>query len=315
MRDIFAARARQSFADVFDLFVASLVELFPPTDTVWTWPDADARVSTPEEWTDVMMTALPKGCAKYAKAVTSITNAPACVYHGVAYRDPTAVQSCDYFARLHVADKVSALTSEQRTLFWQYLDELNTQAFVATRRKCPCVPTSDDIRTNIQRRKQTGPVLQHGIAEVWRTLCRARGAEAPASEESLSQRLHAASEALCGEGVTVGELCRARDMRGFDALVTTFPYLGTAPPSDEEWSLLVKALSLSTMNGNIPAPMMRGIEKVANELVSDIHSGKASLETLNVESIGQKVLASVGTDDMNSFAKNLDKILPSMRNV
>ena len=69
------------------------------------------------------------------------------------------------------------------------------------------------------------------------------------------------------------------------------------------------------MNGNIPAPMMRGIEKVANELVSDIHSGKASLETLNVESIGQKVLASVGTDDMNSFAKNLDKILPSMRNV
>ena len=74
--------------------------------------------------------------------------------------------------------------------------------------------------------------LQHGIAEVWRTLCRARGAEAQASEESLSQRLHAASEALCGEGVTVGELCRARDMRGFDTLVTTFPYLGTAPPSD-----------------------------------------------------------------------------------
>ena len=65
MRDIFAARARQSFADVFDLFVASLIELFPPTDTVWTWPDADTSVSTPEEWTDVMMLGSAISCVEH----------------------------------------------------------------------------------------------------------------------------------------------------------------------------------------------------------------------------------------------------------
>jgi hypothetical protein len=113
----------------------------------------------------------------------------------------------------------------------------------------------------------------------------------------------------------VGELCRARDVRGFDAIVKHFIYLGASPPSNEEWTLVNKALSLSTMNGNIPAPMMRGIERVANDLVSDISAGRATLGTLDVESIGQRVLASVGPEDMSAFAKNVDKILPSIRHV
>ena len=61
-----------------------------------------------------------------------------------------------------------------------------------------------------------------------------------------------------------------------------------------------------------PLNMMNGIENVANKLVSEIASGKTSLENLNIEQIGQQVLSGVNPEEMTQFANNMDKILPAI---
>ena len=71
-------------------------------------------------------------------------------------------------------------------------------------------------------------------------------------------------------------------------------------------------IALHTMEASIPTDMMHGIESVANQLVQDIASGKASMDSLDVESIGQKVLSGVSRRDVQAFATNIDKILPAI---
>ena len=100
-------------------------------------------------------------------------------------------------------------------------------------------------------------------------------------------------------------------MEAFAALAAALK-LGDAPPTEEQWGLLDRALGLVTMEGAISAPMMRNIESVANQLVQDLTSGKADLSTLNIEALGQQVLSQVSQEDVSSFAKNLDKIIPAL---
>ena len=59
--------------------------------------------------------------------------------------------------------------------------------------------------------------------------------------------------------------------------------------------------------------MMRNIESVANKLVQDVASGRASLDSMDVEAIGQQVLSSVSPEEISAFAGNLDKILPALQ--
>ena len=66
------------------------------------------------------------------------------------------------------------------------------------------------------------------------------------------------------------------------------------------------------MEAAIPPNMLRGIEGVASRLAQDIVAGKADLGSLDIEALGQQVLAGVDTADVDSFADNLDKILPAL---
>ena len=69
------------------------------------------------------------------------------------------------------------------------------------------------------------------------------------------------------------------------------------------------------MESAIPGNMMRGIESVASQLVSDITAGRATMGEIDVEDIGQRVLSSVSTRDVQDFTKNIDKILPAIQNM
>ena len=71
--------------------------------------------------------------------------------------------------------------------------------------------------------------------------------------------------------------------------------------------------NLCVMNQAIPSNMMRGIERVASQLMSGIQDGSTDLANLDVEKIGQQVLNDVAEDDVGEFAKNLDNILPALQ--
>jgi hypothetical protein len=313
MKNVFAERAKKAYWDLMVDFADSLQATFPDCAETKDWclylknvvlGDEARMADGIEKWCAGMQTPLKK--AKYAKAVQSITGSPATVYHAFAYRDMDAADaSFEALQSLALPEKVKSMDADTRAVFWQYLDELNKHAV----RTPPEVPTSEAIAADIARRRAQsqggGPVLHHGVAEVWTQLCGC----AP-SRDDLADVASAKEEE--GDEKSIADLCRARDPRGPERLAQHFPEL-KVPLTDEQWSLLDKALGLACMEHAIPKPMMGAIENVASQLVKDLTSGKADLANLDLEAIGQQVLTKVSPDEMSSFASNLDKILPALQ--
>lgn len=323
MKDIFAERAVDNFWEIMNDFLESLAGAFPDCPDTKEWKmwitnivatDPKKRAEGVERWAQGLQAPLQKGCAKYAKAVASITGSPACVYHAVAYKDIDAAHaSNESMQSLGLPDKLRSdtMTEKDRVVFWRYMDELNKHAMTATGGTPPKVPSSEEIANDIQRRKGGGlPLkpqsLQHGLHDLWKQLCESRGCPVTDDLEGLGAKLMTLDDG------GVAARCRAREEAAF-AEVASVMALGGDPPTEEQWTLLDKAFGLATMERAIPAPMMRGIESVANRLVKDLASGSANLESLDIESIGKEVLSSVPTDTVSSFADNIEKILPALQ--
>ena len=157
MKDVFTARSRKAFWDLMDDFAASLEATFPDCADTKDWclwmrnviaTDESKHQEGIELWFRNIETPLAKGCAKYGKAVQSITGKPACVYHAIAYHDADAAHaSMDERLRgLDMPAKVgsAAMDDAARAIFWQYLEELNKHAR-ALRKSPPAVPSSAEI--------------------------------------------------------------------------------------------------------------------------------------------------------------------------
>lgn len=326
MKDIFAKRSRDAFVSVLGDFLRSIEEHFPqcPVTKKWiAWHDSLADDSScdytecTQEWLDAMNNPLEKKCAKYAKAVASITKNPACVYHAMAYRDLQAVEvSSQYFSQLNLLAKTKELRKPDVDIFWQYVDELNKNAYEGMRLSRPEVPSPEDIRENIQRRKgssPSGPVLTSGMDDLWSKLCEKRKVTCTETIESVSKKLNELS-LLDQNGKSMAELVKTRDVNAYEKIFCVFPYLKKGETFlDEEWDIFEKCMSMATMQSNIPTNMMQGIETVANDLISGLNKGTVDLSKLNVEEIGQRVLSGVSQEEMNEFARNMDKILPAMQ--
>lgn len=323
MKPVFAARASDAFWSLMHDFAESLVNTFPDCPESKDWKlwmhnvigdDPVQRAEGLQTWHTQMDAPLRKGAAKYAKAVASLTGQPATTYHAVRYRDADALHASatDQLRALDFPHKLETLSVEDRSVFWQYIEELARLSYEAHKATPPAVPTSDEIAQDIQRRKGGGAAtgagafqgkgvvgLQQGLHDVWVELCKARDVAVVDDTSSLATRLQA---------LQVGT-------RDASAVVAACPEVGDGPWTDPQWALLDKALSLAAMDGAIPAPMMRGIENVAHGLARDLAEGRADLSSLDIESIGQKVLAGVSNEDVSSFASNLDKILPALDKV
>lgn len=297
-----------------------------------------------EAWVENMSEPLKKGSAKYMKAVESITGKPACVYHAFAYRDTAAMyasSSSPALQRLDLHEKMQsdAWDVKSKEICWEYLDELCRTAYDAVPGATPpSVPSRDDIQKDIARRKassttgasgfgsnpasQNNQSVNSGVKETFQRICLVRevqGAEDLCADTLAANLSKAASKTLCvnNEDVTLGDLCRQQVDKGFYGVMKLCHPEGdwgdeTREISSEVWDLTNKCLGLATMKSAIPAPMMMGIENMANKLVNDIASGKTDMSSLNVEAIGQQVLSNVSPEEMSEFANNIDKILPAL---
>jgi hypothetical protein len=278
------------------------------------------------KWADGVGRPLQK--AKYAKAVQSLTGSPATVYHAIAYHDMEATEaSFETLRPLAMAAKLRSnamADAETRAVFWQYLEELTKHALAHAKRAPPPVPTTDEIAADIARRKQgagsasSGGKLQQGLREVWQQLRAARGVGEAATKEdasALHARVSSAVKAPYQDGeTTIADGCRARDPAAFAALCAALPddELGAGAPTEEVWALLERALGLVVVEDAIPAPMMRGIESAAQQLVRDLAAGKADPSKLDLEAIGRQVLSGVDEKDVSTFATKLDQLLPAL---
>ena len=332
IRDGFSRRAAATFWASMNELATSLERTSPDCCETRDWclwlrnvigDDDMKRDAAIAKWQQNMHEPLKRGCARYSKAVASLTGEPARVYHAVAYHDLDAADaSNEQLHALSLPGKVRGMSQDERDAFWRHMDELNEASYTATGVAKPVVPSSAEIATDIARRRTsaagtstgTGALanggLSQGIRDVWAQLCELRGHPGGAPPDT-TVKLHALAKSACSGG-TVAERVAERAPEGFDAVAKAFPYLGAAAPTDEEWVMLDKAFGLAAMDDAIPKPMMRGIESVASKLVQDIAAGRTNLQSLDIERIGQQVLSQVSTDDVSSFAGNLDQILPAL---
>lgn len=322
MKDFIAKRACNQFFEIMQDFKEGLTEhefttaenekhkLFFRTFNDTSSTHSKEQVIT--EFRTTLMTPLAKGCAKYAKAVQSITSEPAVVYHAVHYNDSNACEmSSPLFKALSIAEMTggsdSPLKDAEKRVVWDYLKELSKLAFDAARISYPVVPSPTEIAENISKRKNEkkteSAVLNQSVQEIWSKLCDSR---------QLTQENKNISVLLAGMRSTDADVA-ARTPSAEEEFMTTFPYFrDTTPFSANEWDMISKAKALATMENAIPSNMMKGIEHMASRLCEDIQNGKASLSDINVETIGKEVLQGVSREDVNMFASNIDKLLPAI---
>ena len=337
--EAFTEVSLRAFWDLMRQFSMAMKATFPDCDDVRDWnlyltnvvaDDSARQLSGVKKWCENMCLVLPK--AKYGKAVHSITGVPPVIYHAIVYRDiDTAHSAFESLKSLNLPTKLRdpVMTAESRALFWNFFDELNRYAFAVTKLPIPAVPTSEEIAANIAKRREgsvdstaakTDPgaaedVLRNSAIEAFKKLVRLCGHENSdvIEQKDVTRRLTTALKTTFKDA-TVGDGCRGRDPKAWKVLANTMPELAiTKPPTDAHWELLDHAVALANMDDAIPQPLMKGIESVAGKLMQDIASGKASLETLDLEEIGKQVLGGVNAKDVSNFASNLDRIVPALQ--
>lgn len=336
MKDIFTLRAQCQFYETTTEFLNSLSDVFPECECVSRWKVEHAATETRKEeavqrWIAELSHPLQRGTARYIRAIKSITGQVGTMYHALVYHDAQAIAGCsDLFRSMDLTGKLNSMEAQHVVIFWQYMEEMSRTAYASARQTPPNVPTAAEISADIIARKgrtsDSKPALQTGLLEMWHKLCEMRGVECPDKFESVVSKLSTLSAVVEGGGeTTVADVGNAGDgeaegrntsppaSQAVAAVLEAFPYLTDKQFSIDEWTLLGKCVSLATMHSNIPAPMMQGIENVANQLVADISSGRADLASLDINDIGKRVLSGVSQSDMSTFAQNIDKILPAVR--
>lgn len=80
----------------------------------------------------------------------------------------------------------------------------------------------------------------------------------------------------------------------------------------EAWTTLEQTVCFSRVQQNIPVGMLSKIEECAQTLAADITSGAASLDTLDLQKLGESVLSQCSEDDMSKMAGNIGNLLPTI---
>jgi hypothetical protein len=318
VKDVTGTKREEAFQELWidlkeSLQSTKLYASCPSTVQLFAASETKAPSEMVDDWIAAVDMTLSKGSAKYAKAVSCINNSPACVYHAIAYRD---VKSCrassalfekfDFLQKMEDAE--SDVSQQERGIVWECIDELTSVALRARRRTSPTVPTPQDIAANISKRKavktDTEPVLSGGVTELWRGLCDRRKVSMPDDAEP--------PQTVLSELGWSSEKCKRPDALMADELLKHCPYLGSAPLTDEDWSDVERAIALNTMHSSIPMDMMKSIEGYAQKLMADISSGQTSLDNLDIEEIGRTVLSGSSHADLESFATNIEQIMPAL---
>lgn len=326
-------RASAQFWEIMGDFADSLRETFPKCGQTGDWhlfvknvviPDDEKRANGIEKWKTGMEQPLKKGAARYAKAVQSITGSPCTIYHAIAYKDVDAVHaSHETLSELDLATKFhsDAMDAEAKSVFWDYLSNLNRLAYAAASATPPRVPNPDEIAADIARRRGGGTatsdvnassappeVLKQGIRDVWTRLCELRGVKS--GGDDTKQLVAKITTAFREEGVA--DQCRKHSPEGFNRLVKQLPELGTKEPTEEQWTVIDKLAGLISIDSSFSAPVMQNIESVASQLVADLSNGTTDFASLDVEAIGKRVLENVPQSEVADLAKNIDKLMPAI---
>lgn len=276
------------------------------------WADGDDVV---ERWHALMSRPVPKGI-KYGKSLQRILGHPAALYTVVEYKD-VALFVDEAFA----ATVRSPLDAED----WRALHAANRLVACALGHDLDRAPSRDEIQSNIQSSKtkkapNVGSVTQAckmayaGLGE-----CLDDAAAAAISERAAAaddQELTAAWAEMLRSTPDFAEACTQRRAPPAAAWSAVPPgarsalVAALASADSRGWGHVDQLNGYARISSNIPTGVMSRIETMASKLASDLQSGSVTMETLNLQNIGEQVLSDCDANDLSKLSGNINELLP-----
>lgn len=87
---------------------------------------------------------------------------------------------------------------------------------------------------------------------------------------------------------------------------------GSGKEFDEFWTCLKRVGGFGAVRSSLPTNVMSSIEREAQSVINKLQSGEVSLEALDIETIGEAVLANCSAEDMSNMAASLPQMLPQL---
>ncbi len=335
---IFVANARKQFTEFASVWFDFLLEHFPTCENTKDLkiffngvvvPSTSKTDEQIELWYESLTTPLNQKRTKYAKAVERITQQPCTIYHAISYRDVATLKhtmTSEMLTRVDIFTKYDSaqIDEETKATGWKLLDKMNAACLEFKEQNAPQVPTRAEIQENIRMRNAKPdevPSMAKAFHTHYNALCtmlNAANAIENASEAEIKQ--HMSKWNAFSRDTTDGEknstLCQNSDPRALKPLERCFPDL--VVPADQHanetlWKNITQLNGFAAVTENIPSDMMGRIETMANKLADDIVSGKTDMGSVNLQEIGEQVLAGGNEADMSKFASSIDQLMPALQ--
>lgn len=278
------------------------------------WSEGDDAA---ERWHTLMSRTVPKGI-RYARALQRILGYEPTLYTVVEYKD-VALFLDDEFA--------TVVRSPLDAADWRGLAAANRLVACALGHDLDRVPTRDEIQQNIQTSKaakkaaDTSSVSQAckgAYSELAEHLHDAAACEAVRERAAATddRELTAAwAEMLQSRPGFVDECTRraAPPAAAWTAVpqAARLPLVGAlSTAAAPAWSQIDQLNSYAKISSNIPTGVMSRIETMASKLASDLHSGSVTMDTLNLQNIGEQVLSNCDAAELSKMSENIGDLLP-----
>lgn len=317
MKDIFKERSKTEFVELIRIF---------SNECEGNIQDFDEE-SLLNQWLDHLNQPLPKSKqVRYSKALERILGTPGSNFHACAYRDVIGLKPTNDLTKcMNLEETLKKYNDSEKSTFWKYIDKINACAFESMGYSLPRVPTRQEIHNNIKSKKHedTGCIEQPSMSKAFQqALIKLE------KEFSLNADWSSASESQVSEYITrwnaftketvndvnILNLCNDHDNDVVPVLRSHFSDIPWPDVlSKEQWEIVIQLNSYSSVGKNIPVKMMGRIENMASKLADEIVSGKRDLGSMDLNDIGQQVLSGCDQEDMNSFAENIEQLLPAIQ--
>ncbi len=335
--DVFDVKNRRNFVEYADMCIEHLHAIWPDCPSLegakqYMQNLSDENITELiQTWKDNIVLPLVDKKVKYAKAVQHILSSPPQIYHAIAYKDTQACGahlSSKFVSLTKLNEKLlkdCSMTEDQKTYLFKIFDKMSRISLEYFEVDVPRVPTRDEIKDNIQKRKEfkldEAPSMTKAFQTHMNALCSQVKAKKVFSEDAKENQIQAVMKRWnqfannMTENVKNADMCNTRDIKVLESLRESFPELSviTSSVSEETWKTINQLNGFSAVNENIPSRMMGRIESMASKLADDIVSGKTDMASVNLSDIGQQVLSGCSEDDMSNFAGNIDALLPALQ--
>lgn len=305
--------AGKHFADTFELLFGEGLD------------DETDPMEHAKAWHEMLVKPMDSKDAKWVKACTRILGHPPPRYFAVEYKDS---QSLSDLYKEFGADPPKDGSKER---YWSGMKMLCRHAMESVGYEPVKVPTPQEIQENIQKHRtmkqaKSSPM---SMTTAFQTGLSTLGDHIGGEEGlGLARRIRAMEKEELKEacdtwsnGIEEGleAKLKARDL---SLIHYEWPVLTDLEKKalsskmenelDDTWSDLEQAVCFSRVQKSIPTGMLSKIEECAQSLARDISSGKTSLESIDLQKLGEGVLSQCSEEDMNKMAGNIGSLLPSI---